>query len=171
MRVPQCSVLFARELKRATFRSSRLSFLVTEKRRRSTIRRDTYLLSVSLFIMASRNSEREYCCGEKVEAKESREKESQEEESGEKESREELQDSQVRPFPAILNPAPSWSGIAVVNLKLQDISLKDYKGQYLILFFYPYDFTFVCPTEMIQFNDRYEEFKNIGIPLPLCVTD
>ncbi len=41
----------------------------------------------------------------------------------------------------------------------KQIKLSDYRGKYVILFFYPLDFTFVCPTEIIAFSDRYEEFK------------
>jgi len=43
--------------------------------------------------------------------------------------------------------------------KVKKINLKDYKGQWLILFFYPADFTFVCPTELEDMADHYEEFK------------
>lgn len=68
----------------------------------------------------------------------------------------------VHAVPGLLTPAPDWSGIAIVESKIRKISLKDYKGKYLILFFYPYDFTFICPTEMIQFNDRIEEFDKLG---------
>ena len=43
-----------------------------------------------------------------------------------------------------------------------NISLSDYKGKYVVFFFYPEDFTFVCPTEIIAFSNRVEEFKKIG---------
>ncbi|XP_032463496.1 peroxiredoxin-1-like [Phocoena sinus] len=43
-----------------------------------------------------------------------------------------------------------------------DISLSDYKGKYVVFFFYPLDFTFVCPTEIIVFSDREEEFKKLN---------
>lgn len=62
----------------------------------------------------------------------------------------------------ILEAAPNWSGTAVIEMQLKDISSKDYKGKYLVLLFYPYDFTFICPTELIQFSDRNDEFKDIG---------
>jgi alkyl hydroperoxide reductase subunit AhpC len=65
--------------------------------------------------------------------------------------------------------APAFKGTAVVNgefkevginfgfvLSLLQISLADYAGKYVVLFFYPLDFTFVCPTEIIAFNDRLE---------------
>lgn len=44
----------------------------------------------------------------------------------------------------------------------QEVKLSDYKGKYLVLFFYPADFTFVCPTEIRGFSEQYEEFKKEG---------
>ncbi len=41
-------------------------------------------------------------------------------------------------------------------------SLADYKGKWLVLFFYPLDFTFICPTEITQFSKRYDEFKSLN---------
>lgn len=75
---------------------------------------------------------------------------------------EEPRDPEVRVLPALSSPAPAWSGVAVTESKLKDISLGDYKGMYLILLFYPYDFTFICPTEIIQFSDRVDEFQKLG---------
>lgn len=65
-------------------------------------------------------------------------------------------------IPALMSIAPTWSAIAVVELKLREVSLEQYKEKYLIMLFYPYDFTFICPTEMIQFSDRIEEFDKYG---------
>ncbi len=48
--------------------------------------------------------------------------------------------------PKIGKLAPDFKATAVVNGNFKDISLKDYKGKYVVLFFYPLDFTFVCPT-------------------------
>jgi len=62
----------------------------------------------------------------------------------------------------ISKPAPFWEGKAVVNGEFKDIKLTDYKGKYLVFFFYPMDFTFVCPTEIIAFSDRVQEFKKIN---------
>ena len=62
----------------------------------------------------------------------------------------------------VQQPAPNFSIEAVVNGQFQDVSLSDYKGKYLVLFFYPLDFTFVCPTEILAFNDRVDEFREIG---------
>jgi alkyl hydroperoxide reductase subunit AhpC len=42
------------------------------------------------------------------------------------------------------------------------VSLSDYTGKWLVLFFYPLDFTFVCPTEILAFSDRYDEFTALG---------
>lgn len=39
----------------------------------------------------------------------------------------------------------------------------DNQGKYVILFFYPLDFTFVCPTEIIAFSERFEEFKKLNV--------
>jgi len=66
------------------------------------------------------------------------------------------------PVPDLQKPAPAFSGTAVVDGQFKDISLSQYHGKYVVLFFYPLDFTFVCPTEIIAFSDRVEEFKNIG---------
>ena len=55
--------------------------------------------------------------------------------------------------------APDFSETSVVNNEFKDIKLSDYKGKFVVLFFYPLDFTFVCPTEITGFNDRYSDFK------------
>lgn len=52
-----------------------------------------------------------------------------------------------------------------------DISLNDYKGKWLVLFFYPQDFTFVCPTEITQFSKYYSKFKEVGAELLAVSTD
>jgi peroxiredoxin 2/4 len=62
----------------------------------------------------------------------------------------------------ISKPAPVFSGTAVVDGEFKTISLKDYIGKYVVFFFYPLDFTFVCPTEILAFSDRIEEFKKIN---------
>jgi alkyl hydroperoxide reductase subunit AhpC len=48
------------------------------------------------------------------------------------------------------------------NKEFKDISLSDYKGKWVVFFWYPLDFTFVCPTEIIAFGDRQEEFSKIN---------
>ena len=56
-------------------------------------------------------------------------------------------------------PAPDFTATAVVNQEFQEISLSQYRGKYVVLFFYPLDFTFVCPTEITAFSDRYSDFS------------
>jgi peroxiredoxin len=59
-------------------------------------------------------------------------------------------------------PAPDFVDVpALVNGVFKDISLKSYIGRYVILVFYPQDFTYVCPTEIIAFSDRLAEFREI----------
>jgi alkyl hydroperoxide reductase subunit AhpC len=59
----------------------------------------------------------------------------------------------------VTKEAPNFTATAVVNEEFRPVSLADYRGKYVVLFFYPLDFTFVCPTEIIAFSDRIEEFK------------
>merc|ERR1712212_62757 len=84
---------------------------------------------------------------------------------------EEINITMSNTVPAIGKPAPVFSGTAVVNGEFKEISLKDYAGKYVVFFFYPLDFTFVCPTEIIAFSDRAEEFKKIGCEVVACSTD
>ena len=67
--------------------------------------------------------------------------------------------------------APKFKGTAVVNGQFKEISLDDYKGKYVVLFFYPLDFTFVCPTEIIAFNDRAAEFEANNCAVIAASTD
>ncbi|XP_052256670.1 peroxiredoxin-1-like isoform X2 [Dreissena polymorpha] len=71
----------------------------------------------------------------------------------------------------LTKPAPEWSSNAVVNGEFQEISLAQFRGKYLVFFFYPADFTFVCPTEIIAFSDRVEEFRAIGCEVVACSPD
>uniref|UniRef100_A0A914C584 thioredoxin-dependent peroxiredoxin n=1 Tax=Acrobeloides nanus TaxID=290746 RepID=A0A914C584_9BILA len=67
--------------------------------------------------------------------------------------------------------APAFEGQAVVNGEFKTISLNDYKDKWLIFFFYPLDFTFVCPTEIIAFGDRAAEFRKLNTELVACSCD
>jgi peroxiredoxin (alkyl hydroperoxide reductase subunit C) len=58
--------------------------------------------------------------------------------------------------------APDFTATAVVDQEFKTIKLSDYRGKYVVLFFYPLDFTFVCPTEIIAFSDRSEEFSKLN---------
>lgn len=53
----------------------------------------------------------------------------------------------------------------------QKVSLSDYKGKWLVFFFYPLDFTFVCPTEITALSDRWSEFDALGADILGCSTD
>jgi len=53
----------------------------------------------------------------------------------------------------------------------KDVKLSDYKGKWLVLFFYPLDFTFVCPTEIQGFNKNYQEFKKLNAEVLAASTD
>jgi alkyl hydroperoxide reductase subunit AhpC len=59
----------------------------------------------------------------------------------------------------IRKPAPDFTAQAVVGEDFKTVKLSDFRGKYVILFFYPLDFTFVCPTEIIAFDERLEDFK------------
>ena len=57
------------------------------------------------------------------------------------------------------------------NGKFENVDLSRYRGKWLVVFFYPLDFTFVCPTEIHGFNERYEEFKKLGAEVIAVSTD
>ena len=67
--------------------------------------------------------------------------------------------------------APYWSGIAVENEKFIKISSEQYKGKYLVVLFYPFDFTYVCPTELIAFSDNIHKFEELGANVVGISTD
>jgi peroxiredoxin 2/4 len=63
----------------------------------------------------------------------------------------------------LLEKAPEFRAPAVVGEgDFAEVALGDYRGKYVVLFFYPQDFTFVCPTEIVEFGRRYPEFKELG---------
>ncbi len=64
----------------------------------------------------------------------------------------------------VAKEAPDFNAQAVMaDNSFQEISLSDYQGKYVVLFFYPLDFTFVCPSELIAFDHRLEEFKSRNV--------
>jgi alkyl hydroperoxide reductase subunit AhpC len=64
----------------------------------------------------------------------------------------------------VTKPAPNFKAKAVLkDGSVAEISLSQFKGKYVLLFFYPLDFTFVCPTEIISFSDRVKEFTDLGV--------
>ncbi|KAL1405780.1 cTPxI [Vanrija albida] len=71
----------------------------------------------------------------------------------------------------IQKPAPEFTGTLVKNGEFSEISLKDYAGKWVVLFFYPLDFTFVCPTEILAFNNALDQFAAIGAEVIGVSTD
>lgn len=69
--------------------------------------------------------------------------------------------------------APDFTAAAVLadGSINENFSLSDYKGQYVVLFFYPLDFTFVCPSELIAFDHRIKEFEARGVQVIGCSID
>lgn len=70
-------------------------------------------------------------------------------------------------------PAPDFNLPSTKNIETlaENVKLSDYKGKWLVLLFYPLDFTFVCPTELINFSDRLEELHGIGAEVLGVSTD
>jgi len=69
-------------------------------------------------------------------------------------------------------PAPDFKVQAVMpDGSFKEVKLSDYRGRYVVLFFYPLDFTFVCPTEIIAFSDRTEDFRKRGVEVLSCSVD
>ncbi|KAJ0170852.1 hypothetical protein K1T71_013624 [Dendrolimus kikuchii] len=73
--------------------------------------------------------------------------------------------------PRVQKPAPDFAATAVVNGEFNQIKLSDFAGKYVVLFFYPLDFTFVCPTEIIAFSDRAKDFAGIDCQVIGVSTD
>jgi alkyl hydroperoxide reductase subunit AhpC len=67
--------------------------------------------------------------------------------------------------------APFWSGITVEGEKFVKKNSEEYKGKYLVLLFYPFDFTYVCPTELISFSENMNKFREIGAEVVGISTD
>lgn len=67
--------------------------------------------------------------------------------------------------------APDFKGTAVVGHEFRSISLKSFKDKWVVLFFYPLDFTFVCPTEIIDFSENMEQFKKLNAEVVGCSVD
>lgn len=68
--------------------------------------------------------------------------------------------------------APDFRAQAVMpDGSFKEINLVDYRGKHVVLFFYPLDFTFVCPTEIIAFSDAVKEFASRGVQVLSCSID
>ena len=73
--------------------------------------------------------------------------------------------------PTIGNLAPSFEAEMFQKETIKKINLEDYRGKWIILFFYPADFTFVCPTELGDLADKYEDFKKLNAEILSISTD
>ena len=68
--------------------------------------------------------------------------------------------------------APDFKEVnAVIGTEFSKVSLSDYAGKYVVLLFYPFDFTYVCPTELIAFSEQIESFKEINAEVLGVSTD
>ena len=75
-------------------------------------------------------------------------------------------------MPQVTSKAPNFQATAVMpDGSFKDIKLTDYQGKWVVLFFYPLDFTFVCPTEIIAFQDKIAEFEKRGVQVVGCSID
>lgn len=75
-------------------------------------------------------------------------------------------------MPMINQPAPQFTVQGVFDGgEVKEVSLKDYKGKWVVLFFYPLDFTFVCPTELTQFREQLNDFTASGAAVLGCSVD
>ncbi|MEZ6125908.1 MAG: peroxiredoxin [Planctomycetaceae bacterium] len=64
----------------------------------------------------------------------------------------------------VTKPAPEFEAQAVMpDGSFKSVKLADYQGKYVVLFFYPLDFTFVCPTEIIAFSEAIDRFEALGV--------
>jgi peroxiredoxin (alkyl hydroperoxide reductase subunit C) len=65
----------------------------------------------------------------------------------------------------VTQPAPDFTAAAAMpdgSIK-EDFKLSDLRGKYVVLFFWPLDFTFVCPSEIIAHDHRIAKFKELGV--------
>jgi len=72
----------------------------------------------------------------------------------------------------VTQKAPEFKAVAVLeDNSFKEVSLSDFRGKKVVLFFYPLDFTFVCPTEIIAFSQYIEEFKKRNTQVLGCSID
>ena len=65
-------------------------------------------------------------------------------------------------MPQVTSLAPDFTAEAVIGSEFKSLKLSDYRGKWVVLFFYTLDFTFVCPTEIVEYDAKLDEFKKIG---------
>lgn len=80
---------------------------------------------------------------------------------------------EAAPAVKIGQPAPSFKLLSTKNLETleETVALEDYRGQWLVLFFWPFDFTYVCPTEIISMSDAYGQFLDLDCDIVGVSTD
>jgi len=71
----------------------------------------------------------------------------------------------------VSQPAPNFTADAYDNGEFRQISLNEFKGKKVVLFFYPLDFTFVCPTEILAFAESLENFRQRNTVVLGCSVD
>lgn len=71
----------------------------------------------------------------------------------------------------INSKAPTFEAKAFHNDEIKKVKLSDYKGKWTVLLFYPADFTFICPTELGELADHYEELKKLNVEVLSISTD
>ncbi len=79
--------------------------------------------------------------------------------------------NETKPTRLVGRPAPHFKADALVNGEFKTLSTEDYKGKWKVLFFYPLDFTFVCPTEITAFSDSVQKFKELNCEVIGCSID
>ena len=71
----------------------------------------------------------------------------------------------------VASPAPSFKTQALVGKEFKTISSSDYAGKWVLLMFYPMDFTFICPTELVGLNDKHGDFADRDCVVLAASTD
>lgn len=71
----------------------------------------------------------------------------------------------------INTPLPEFKLAAFQNNEFRTVTNEDIKGKWAIFFFYPADFTFVCPTELVDMAEKYEDFQKLGVEVYSVSTD
>ncbi|HMU40508.1 MAG TPA: peroxiredoxin [Pseudomonadota bacterium] len=71
----------------------------------------------------------------------------------------------------VAQKAPEFKTQALVGKEFKTISLSDYAGRWVLLMFYPMDFTFVCPTELVGLNDKHQDFADRDCVVLAASTD
>lgn len=68
-------------------------------------------------------------------------------------------------------PAPKFTAQAYTNGEIRTVKLDDYRGKWVVLFFYPADFTFICPTELGELAYHYQELQQLSVEVLSVSTD